>query len=196
VTDDPVRILRVETLLASYGRLTETEFELLRRDGRRVTLNRETYARGDAAAVLPIDPERDTVLLVRQFRLATRRPGYDGMMLEAIAGLLDGGDAAETVRREAEEEAGVRLRDIRFLFEAFMSPGAFTEKLFFYAATYGEGDRVAEGGGLEAEGEDIEVIEMPLGAALSAIKEGKIADAKTIMLLQAAHLERISKASL
>ena len=155
------QILNVRTLSQRYGRLTETEFEFRRRDGRVARLTRETYARGDAAAVLPVDPARGTVLLVRQFRLATFREGRDGLLLEAIAGMLDGGAPAETVTREAEEEAGVHLHELRFLFEAFMSPGAFAEKLSFFIATYRADDRVATGG---------------------------IADAKTIMLLQHARL--------
>ena len=146
---------------------------------------------GDAAAVLPVDPARGTVLLVRQFRLATFRDGRDGLLLEAIAGMLDGGDAAETVIREAEEEAGVRLGDVRFLFEAFMSPGAFAEKLSFFVASYREADRAGLGGGLAEEGEDIEVIEIAGDAALAAIAGGGIVDAKTIMLLQHARLARL-----
>ena len=188
MNDARVRILAETCLSQRYGRLTETEFDYRRRDGQVVRLNRETYARGDAAAVLPVDPARGTVLLVRQFRLATRREGRDGMLLEAIAGMLDGGEARDTVIREAEEEAGVRLHDVRFLFEAFMSPGAFAEKLFFFAAGYGVADRSHAGGGLASEGEDIEVVEMSGEAALAAIGSGGIADAKTIMLLQHARL--------
>ncbi len=183
-----VKILGETCLSQGYGRLTETEFEYRRRDGQVVRLNRETYARGDAAAVLPIDPVRGTVLLVRQFRLATRRDGRDGMLLEAIAGMLDGGDPAATVIREAEEEAGVRLHDVRFLFEAFMSPGAFAEKLFFFVATYSVSDRSGQGGGLASEGEDIEVVEMTGEASFEAIASGGVADAKTIMLMQHARL--------
>ena len=182
------RILEVRTLADRYGRLTETDYELARRDGRTTCLTRETYARGDAAAVLPIDPARGTVLLVRQFRLPTFRDGRDGMLLEAIAGMLEGGDARATAIREAAEEAGVRLHDVRFLFEAFMSPGSFTEKLSFFVATYGEADRLDAGGGLREEGEDIEVVEWSATRALAAIAEGEIVDAKTILLLQHARM--------
>ncbi len=184
-----VRILRVETLSRRYGTLTETEFELRRRDGSAAILNRETYARGDAAAVLPVVGARGTVLLVRQFRLATLRDGRDGMMLEAIAGMLDGRDGAEAVAREAEEEAGVRVRDLRHVFDAFMSPGAFAERLGFYLASYTAADRLGAGGGLAGEGEDIEVVETAGSAAFEAIATGAIVDAKTIMLLQCARLE-------
>ena len=182
------QILSVRTLSHHYGKLTETEFEFRRLDGRVARLTRDTYARGDAAAVLPVDLTRGTVLLVRQFRLATFREGRDGLLLEAIAGMLDGGDARETVVREAEEEAGVRLGDVRFLFEAFMSPGAFAEKLSFFVATYGQAARVGDGGGLATEGEDIETVEMTGEAAVAAIAAGGIVDAKTIMLLQHARL--------
>lgn len=183
-----VEIREVRVLAQGYGRLTETRFELRRRDGRRVVLTRETYERGDAACVLPVDPARGMVLLVRQFRLPTLRDGRDGMMLEAIAGMLDAASPAETVAREAEEEAGVRLRDMRFAFEAFSTPGAVTEKLALFTALYDAGSRIGAGGGLEEEGEDIEVVEMTLDAALAAVASGGIADAKTIMLLQHARL--------
>ena len=182
------RIEEVRTLADRFARLTETDFELTRRDGRTVRLTRETYARGDAATVLPIDPGRGTVLLVRQFRLPTHGRGGDGMLLEAIAGLLEGGDPRATVEREAVEEAGVRLHDIRLAFEAYMSPGALTEKLHFFTATYGEADRVERGGGLAEEGEDIEIVEWTGERAIAAIGRGEIADAKTIMLLQHARL--------
>lgn len=188
MSEAPIEIKEVRVLAQGYGRLTETRFELRRRDGRRVALTRETYERGDAACVLPIDPARGTVLLVRQFRLPTLRDGRDGMMLEAIAGMLDATSPGETVAREAEEEAGVRLRDVRFAFEAFSTPGAVTEKLACFTALYDASARVGAGGGLEEEGEDIEVVEMTLGAALEAIASGGIADAKTIMLLQHARL--------
>ena len=182
------RIIAVRLLAQGYGRLTETDFELTRRDGRVVRLNRETYRRGDAAAVLPVDPSRGTVLLVRQFRLPTLREGRDGITVEAVAGLLEGEDARATAIREASEEAGVRLHDVRFVFEAFMSPGSFTEKLSFFLASYGKADRVGLGGGLREEGEDIEVIEWSGEEAFAAVTSGEIVDAKTIMLLQHARI--------
>ena len=72
-----------------------------------------------------------------------------------------------------------------------MSPGSVTEKLWFFIAEYTEADRLSDGGGLEEEGEDIEVLEWPLNRALEAISTGEIMDAKTIMLLQHVALTRM-----
>jgi 8-oxo-dGTP pyrophosphatase MutT (NUDIX family) len=74
------------------------------------------------------------------------------------------------------------------VFEAFMSPGSITEKLHFFVAEYQPAMRVGGGGGLADEGEDIEVLELPIDQALAMIGDGRIADVKTIMLLQYAAL--------
>ena len=181
---DEIRIREVKLLSDAHGQLRQTTFDQQRADGRWQTLTRVTYDRGDGATVLPFDPDRRTVLLVRQFRLPAHRPGHDGMVVESIAGLLDGGEPQETVLREALEEAGVRLRDVTRLFTLLMSPGAITERLTFFVAYYAEADRAGQGGGLEAEGEDIEVLELTLNDALAKVAAGEIDDAKTVILLQ------------
>ena len=188
--NDRIRVRDTTTLSEHYGVLRETIFDYHRLDGSWQTLKRETYERGDAAAVLPHDPVRGTVLLVRQFRFAAARPDHDGTLIEAIAGLLDGGEPEATVRREAEEEAGVTLRDVTRIFSLFMSPGVFTERLTFFTATYGADDRRQRGGGLAEEGEDIEILEMTLDAALDMVRTGLIHDAKTVILLQHLALRR------
>ncbi|MFJ4413121.1 NUDIX domain-containing protein [Streptomyces sp. NPDC088925] len=170
--------------------LRRTRFAYRRKDGRWQTLERETYDRGDGAVVLPYDAERRRVLLTRQFRY----PAYvnehpDGMLVEAAAGLLDADRPEAAIRREAEEELGVRLGPLTHVYDTYMSPGSVTERLHFYAAPYTPADRVSRGGGLAEEGEDIEVLELPFTEALSMIRDGHIADAKTVMLLQWAALE-------
>ena len=182
--NDRIRVRRVETIADRYGLLKETTFDYRRRDGTWQSLTRETYERGDAACVLPYDLDRGTVLLVRQFRFAAARPDHDGHLVEAIAGLLDGGDPTETVQREAREEAGVRLHDPKLAFSLFMSPGVFTERLFLFTAAYRAVDRKHAGGGLPSEGEDIEVLEPSLDDALTMVRSGEIHDAKTVILLQ------------
>ncbi len=182
--NDRIRIRDTEILSDRYGTLRETRFDYRRADGSWQTLTRETYERGDAATVLPYDPERGTVLLVRQFRFAAARPDHDGTLIETIAGMLDGGEPEATVRREAEEEAGVALHDITKVFSLFMSPGAFTERLTLFTAAYRAADRRRKGGGLASEGEDIEVLELPLAEALDLARSGAIHDAKTVILLQ------------
>ncbi|RYF59092.1 MAG: NUDIX domain-containing protein, partial [Comamonadaceae bacterium] len=139
----------------------------------------------DGAVLLLFDPHRRTVVLTRQFRLPAFINGSaDGMLVEACAGLIDSDDPESCVRREAEEETGFRVRRPRKVFEAYMSPGSVTEKLHFFVAEYEPQDRLSHGGGLVEEGEDIEVVEMPLADALASIGTGAIQDAKTIMLLQ------------
>jgi nudix-type nucleoside diphosphatase (YffH/AdpP family) len=180
-----VRLQAVQVLSDNWYVLRKLSFELRRRDGSWQSLNREAYDRGNGAVLLLFSPERGTVVLTRQFRLPVFvNGGGDGYLIEACAGLLDGDDPETCIRREAEEETGYRVRAPRKVFEAFMSPGSVTERLHFFVAEYEPADRVQEGGGLHAEGEDIEVIEMPLQEALEGIADGRICDAKTIMLLQ------------
>ena len=181
---DEIRVRDVKLLSDAHGTLRETTFDHQRRDGAWQTLTRETYQRGDGATVLPYDPARRTVLLVRQFRIAALRPDQSGTVIESIAGMLDGGEPRETVIREAQEEAGVRLTEVNRLFTLLMSPGAITERLTYFTATYTAADRLTQGGGLKAEGEDIEVLELPFEDALAKIASGEIHDAKTVILLQ------------
>lgn len=180
-----VRLQDVQVLSDNWYVLRKLTFELRRRDGGWQTQSREAYDRGNGAVLLLFSPTRRTVVLTRQFRLpAFINGGGDGYLIEACAGLLDGDDPETCIRREAEEETGYRVRTPRKVFEAFMSPGSVTERLHFFVAEYEVEDRVMEGGGLQGEGEDIEVIEMPLQEALQGVADGRIQDAKTIMLLQ------------
>jgi nudix-type nucleoside diphosphatase (YffH/AdpP family) len=158
------------------------------RQRRGQTQTRETFDRGDAATLLPYNPRQRTVLLVRQFRYPAYANGYDDLMIEAAAGLLDKASPEVRIRAEAEEETGYRLGEIQKIFEAFMSPGAVTEKLHFFVAEYRPDMRIGSGGGIADEGEDIEVLELGIEQALAMIGDGRIVDAKTIMLLQYAAL--------
>ena len=186
-----VKLLDVQLLSDNWYVLRKVSFSLRRRDGQWQTLSREAYDRGNGAALLLFDPRRGTVVLTRQFRLPAFLNGCaDGLLVEACAGLLDGDDPETCIRREAEEETGYRVRQPRKVFEAYMSPGSVTEKLHFFIAEYEPQDRVRAGGGLVNEGEDIEVIEMPLAEALAGIAGGAIQDGKTIMLLQHVALQQ------
>ena len=154
-----------------------------------MTEQRETYDLGNGATLLPYDVGRRTVLLSRQFRYPVYVNGHpDGLLLEAAAGLLDDDAPEVAIRREAEEELGITLGEVQHVFDVFMSPGSVTERLHFFAAPYSPADRTSAGGGLEEEGEDTEVVELPFDEALDMIDDGRIADAKTIMLLQWAAL--------
>ena len=185
---DRVRIKTVRVLSDGHGKLESTTLEWRRASGEWQTQTRETYDRGGAATILPYNLARRTVVLVRQFRYPPYASGYDDLMIEAAAGLLDDAAPEERIRLEAEEEVGYCLREVRRIFEAFMSPGALTEKIHFVVAEYEPDMRVSDGGGLASEGEDIEVLELSIEDALAMIADGRIVDAKTIMLLQYAAL--------
>jgi nudix-type nucleoside diphosphatase (YffH/AdpP family) len=189
--DDEVRVLKVEPLADSYVKVRRVTFDRRRFDGGRQTLDWEIVERGDAVAVLPYDPGRDVVLLLRQFRPPAFMAGHKAPLVEACAGMIDDGDAEATARREAEEELGVRLGEVRRLFEAFSSPGVLTERIVYFAAEYCAADRIGPGGGAAHEGEDIEVVELPLGEALAMVADGRIVNVTTIVLLQALQLERM-----
>jgi nudix-type nucleoside diphosphatase (YffH/AdpP family) len=185
---DRVKVHEVELLSDNWYVLKKATFSWLRRDGTWQRQSRESYDRGNGAVILLYDPDRGTVLLTRQFRYPAFANGYDDLLIEAPAGLLDDASPEARIRAETEEETGLRLRDVRPVFEAFMSPGSVTEKLHFFVGAYSPADRVSEGGGEEAEGEDIETLEVTLDEALAMIASGRICDAKTIMLLQYAAL--------
>lgn len=179
----------VELTASGWHVLRRTTYDFLRRDGRWVTEQRETYDRGNGATILLYDLVRGTVLLTRQFRYPVYVNDHpDGLLIEAAAGLLDEDDPQTAIRREAEEELGVSVGGLTHVFDVYMSPGSVTERLHFYAAPYSPEMRVHTGGGVADEGEDIEAVELEFAEALDMIADGRIADAKTIMLLQWAAL--------
>jgi nudix-type nucleoside diphosphatase (YffH/AdpP family) len=186
---DSVRIVEERMLSDDWYVLKKTTFDYRRRDGQWQRQSRETYDRGNGAVLLLFNPQQDTVVLTRQFRFPAYVNGCrDGLLIEACAGLLDGQDPRACIRREVQEETGFRVRAPRKIFEAYMSPGSVTEKLHFFVAEYEPKDRVGAGGGDAAEGEDIEVLELPLATAMQMISNSAIQDGKTIMLLQYAAL--------
>jgi nudix-type nucleoside diphosphatase (YffH/AdpP family) len=186
---DRIRIKDVRVLSNNHYTLKTTTFEWRRNNGEWQTQARETYDRGNGAALLPYNLAQRTVVLVRQFRYPAYVNGYDDLMIEALAGLLDNESPEVRIRAEAEEETGYRLGEIRKVFEAFMSPGSVTEKLHFFVAEYDPSMRVGSGGGNPDEGEDIEVLELSIDEALAMIGDRRIVDAKTITLLQYAALD-------
>lgn len=177
-------------LADDWGTLTKHTFSLKRRDGAWQQQTREAYDRGNGAACLLYNREKGTVLLVKQFRLPAKLNGHQGFLIETPAGLLEGMNPAERMRAELEEETGFSVSKLTLVFDAFMSPGSVTEKLACFIGTYTAKDQISEGGGHPDEGEDIEVLHVPLDEALAMIASGAIADAKTIMLLQYLALNR------
>ncbi|MCZ8522657.1 MULTISPECIES: GDP-mannose pyrophosphatase NudK [Paenibacillus] len=185
-----IAIEKEEVLSDNWYVLKKLTYRYQRSDGTWETQVREAYDRGNGAAILLYDPDRGTVVLTRQFRMPTYLNGNEsGMLIEACAGLLDGQAPDDCIRREAEEETGYRVRNVRKLGEAYMSPGSVTEILHLYAAQYAPHMQTGSGGGLAEEQENIEVLELPFAAALAMIESGEIRDAKTIMLLQYAQLQ-------
>nr|MCW2727889.1 GDP-mannose pyrophosphatase [Aeromicrobium sp.] len=179
-----VVVKEVELLANDWYVLRRTTLDIRTSDGTWRTERRETYDRGNGATILLHDVERRTILLTRQFRYPVYVNGHaDGMLLETPAGLLDEDDPETAIRREAVEETGVAVGDVQHVFDVYMSPGSVTEKIHFYAAPYRRDDLHGTRHGVEEEGEDIELVEIGVEAALAGIGS-TIVDAKTIMLLQ------------
>lgn len=187
-----VKILKSEILSDNWYVLRKFTYEFTKKDGTVVTQSREAYDRGNGATILLYNQEFRTVILTRQFRLPTYVNGNEtGMVIEACAGLLDKENPEACIRRETEEETGYQIKEARKVFEVYMSPGSVTEILYFFIAEYSREMKVAAGGGLEQEEENIEVLELGIDEAMSMIETGEIRDAKTIMLLQYVRLKQI-----
>ncbi|MGO4534980.1 NUDIX domain-containing protein [Leifsonia sp. 2MCAF36] len=183
-----VHVRDVEVTSDGWHVLRRTTYDYRGRDGEWTTQARETYDRGNGATVLLYDPIGRTLLLSRQFRFPAYVNGHpDGMLVESAGGLLEGDSAEEAIRREAAEELGVRIGELTHLFDLYMSPGSVTERVHFYAAPYTPGE-VVGGGGLEEEGEEIEPVVVPYDDALAWVADGRIADGKTVILVQWAAL--------
>jgi nudix-type nucleoside diphosphatase (YffH/AdpP family) len=191
-TAERIRIHSVEVLSDDWYVLKKTTFDYRRSNGTWQRQSRETYDRGNGATILLYNTARGTVILVRQFRFPAYVNGHHGLLVETPAGLLDEASPEERIKEETEEETGYRVHAVRKVFDAYMSPGSVTEKLHFFVAEYEADAKVKSGGGVEAEGEDIEVLELGLDSALQMIKDGAIVDGKTIMLLQYAKLHLFS----
>ncbi len=182
---EQVRIIQEELLSDNWYTLKKYTYEIIKKDGQAHRQTREVYDRGNGAAILLYNPEFKTVILTRQFRLPTFVNGNKkGFLIEVCAGLLEKENPESAIKRETEEETGYRIRDVRKVFEAYMSPGSVSEILYFFIAEYTESMKVHAGGGVAQEEEDIEVIEMGFEEAVAMIGTGEIRDAKTIMLLQ------------
>ncbi|APO74187.1 GDP-mannose pyrophosphatase [Rhizobium etli 8C-3] len=186
------QVVEETTLAEGWTRLSAYKLDYTDSKGLTHRLHREVYHRTPAATILLYDPKRGSVILVKQFRLPPDLRGEPAFMIETPAGLLDGEEPEAAIRREAMEETGFRVRDVRFLFRAYSSPGSNSEVVHFFAAPIDTSDRVSNGGGLDEEHEDIEVLDVPLDIAITMIQSGDICDMKTIVLLQWAAMNRNS----
>ena len=189
-----VKIKQTELLSNNWYLLNKVTFDFLRQDGVWITQKREVYDRGNGAAILLYNREQKTIILTRQFRLPAYLNGNKtGMLIEVCAGLLDQDHPEQCIIRETEEETGYRIKSVQKIMETYMSPGAITEILHLFVGEYDASMKVNEGGGLELEHEEIEVIEMPFAEAYNRIATGEIKDAKTIILLQYAKINNLVK---
>ena len=181
---DNIKIESTEILSDNWYTLKKIKYSYHKKNGTFHTQTREAYDRGNGATILLYKPEAKTVILTRQFRLPTFINGNEtGMLIEACAGLLDDDNPEDCIRRETEEETGYAVNNVKKVFEAYMSPGSVTEILYFFIAEYSSAMKVNNGGGKEDGEENIEVLEMSIDEAMRMVDDGRIKDAKTIMLL-------------
>ncbi|PRZ28066.1 GDP-mannose pyrophosphatase NudK [Flavobacterium granuli] len=185
-----IKIKQTDLLSDNWYTLNKVTFDYQKKDHTWITQKREVYDRGNGAAILLYNSQKKTVILTRQFRLPTYLNGNEsGMMIEVCAGLLDQDHPEQCIIRETEEETGYRITKVEKVMETYMSPGAVTEILYLFVGEYDESMKVSDGGGLEEEEENIEVMEMSYDEAYSMIESGLIKDAKTILLLQHAKIK-------
>ena len=187
-----IKIQKTELLSDNWYILNKVTFDYQKEDNSWITQKREVYDRGNGAAILLYNTQQKTVILTRQFRLPSYLNGNKtGMMIEVCAGLLDQDNPEQCIIRETEEETGYRITKVEKIMETYMSPGAVTEILHLFVGEYNETMKVSEGGGLEHEQENIEVMEMSYDEAYAMIASGEIKDAKTILLLQHAKIKNL-----
>jgi nudix-type nucleoside diphosphatase (YffH/AdpP family) len=184
--------IKKKLLSDNYYILNKVTFDYLMKSGKWVNQMREVYDRGDGAGILLYNKEKQTVILTKQFRMPTyMNDNKDGFLVEIAAGMLDKDNPEACVIRETEEEVGYRLKEVRKVYEAYSSPGVMTEKMHFFVGEYTDDMKVNEGGGLDSEHEDIEVLELPFKDAIEMLNTGQIEDTRTIVLLQYAIIHKL-----
>ncbi|WP_395064044.1 GDP-mannose pyrophosphatase NudK [Flavobacterium sp.] len=192
MSNQNIKITKTEVLSNNWYVLRKITYDYLKKDGTWETQSREAYDRGNGATILLYNKENKTIILTQQFRMPTYLNGNEsGMMIEACAGLLDKDNAEECIKRETEEETGYKISSVEKVFEVYMSPGSVTEIVHFFVAAYSKEMKINDGGGLDEEQENIEVLEIDFSKAIKMIQTGEIKDAKTIMLLQHAQINNL-----
>ncbi len=187
-SSDRIRVKSRDLLSDQWARLEDVTFDYLRSDGQWQTQRREIYHRGHGAAILLYNLENKSIVLTRQFRFPAWTEDGQGFLLEVPAGVIEKDNPEETIREETAQETGFIIEKPTFLFKAYATPGSVTEQLYYFSAPYDSANRSGEGGGLAEEGEDIEVLEVPISEAAEWIRTSKIIDAKSIILIQYAQL--------
>lgn len=192
MNNSKVKINSIKNLANDHYKLDKVDFDYQTKDGTWQNQSRESYDRGDGACILLYNSSEKKVILTKQFRM----PSYlneneDGMMIEVCAGLLDKDDPLTCIKKEAEEETGYKINEPKKVFELYSTPGAVTEKIHYFVAEYSKDMKISEGGGLEDESEEIEVLEITFEKAIEMVSTGEICDAKTIILLQYAQINKL-----
>lgn len=188
-----VKIIGIKNLSNAHYKLDKVDFEYQTNNGSWQTQSRECYDRGDGAAILLYNPTKKMVILIKQFRMPSYLNGNTtGMMIEVCAGLLDENNPEACIIKEVEEETGYKISNPKKVFELYSTPGAVTEKIHYFIAEYSDDMKISDGGGLEEEHEEIEVLEINFETALSMVSKGEINDAKTVVLLQYAKLNNLA----
>ena len=195
-TSERIKVRHRALLSNQWAKLEDVEFDYLRTDGSWQTQRREIYHRGHGAAILLYNLKTETIVLTKQFRFPAWTIDGEGFLLEVPAGVIEGDDPHATIVEETEQETGFVIGEPTFLYKAYASPGSVTEQLYYFTASYSNDNRSGVGGGLKEEGEDIEVVEMNFVDAVRSIEEGKIVDAKTIILIQHAQLHIFNNVNL
>jgi nudix-type nucleoside diphosphatase (YffH/AdpP family) len=179
-----VNIISTEIVSDNFFPLKKIHFEIEKSDGSKQEQTREVYASTNGVTALLYNKQKKTVILTRQFRISSYlNNNPSGMLIEACAGLKEDENAQDAILREIEEETGFRLTSAEKIFELYSTPGAVSEKLYYFVAEYTDENKISDGGGLEEEQEEIEVIEMPFSEAYKKVTTGEIKDAKTVTLL-------------
>lgn len=192
MNNQKVKNIKHTLLSDNYYILNKVTFDYMMKSGEWVNQMREVYDRGDGAGILLYNKQKKTVILTKQFRMPTYlNDNEDGMLVEIAAGMLDKDHPEACVIRETEEEVGYRLKEVKKIYEAYSSPGVMTEKMHFFIGEYTDAMKVSEGGGLDSEAEDIEVLEIPFEEAVGMLYHGEIQDTRTIVLLQYAIIHKL-----
>ena len=190
-----VRIKDTKVVSDKFYTLKDIKFAFINKQGQEEEKNHEVFDIGNAVTALLYNRSRRTVLLVRQFRLvAFLYHDADGLLLETCAGKIDKEQPDEAIRREIEEEMGYKVKKVEKVLEAYTTPGSVCEYMYFYVAEYTEQMKTGEGGGLPSEQEEVQVVEIAFEEALAMTRNGRIRDAKTILLLQYAQIQGLLKA--
>jgi nudix-type nucleoside diphosphatase (YffH/AdpP family) len=188
-----IKNIKHTTLSKEWATLHRIDYDYQFKSGEWKSISRECYNRGDGAAILLYNPKKGTVILTKQFRMPIYETNKsEGMSIEVCAGAIDNNDdPLETIIRETEEEVGYKINNAKKVLTAYTSPGALTEKMYLFVAEYNDMMKINDGGGLDNENEEIEVLELQFAEAINMIEKESIIDAKTVMLLQYAQINKL-----